>query len=369
MSAFEADTLFWSWGPAESRFGLFAEGRVVEIHLDRPGLLAGALFAGRVIGRQTGGAGAFVDLGCGDRPGFLPKAAGLGPGDAVRVRVRADAWGGKGPLLARDPEPLPPGPCPALLDRPHPLHRLLAAHPGIRRVVADRPAAFAEAQALAPGLARRDADAADLRADLDDALESALAEVLPLPGGGRLAIEETRALTAIDVDSGGGTAADANRAAVPVIAAQMRLRGLGGQVVVDFVRAGKGAAYRLAQALREAVAADPCPTHVFGVSGLGLVELTRERRGPSLAELTGRAERRPDPTSMADAALRALLAEAEARPGRRLGLAAGVAAAAALAARPDALAHAARLLGHPVAVRGCPDLAPDLTRVEEVTPA
>jgi len=136
-------------------------------------------------------------------------------------------------------------------------------------------------------------------ADLDSALADALAPEVSLPSGGRLTIEPTRALIAIDVDTGGARdKAAVDRAAVAAIARHLRLRGLGGQIVVDFVtdppgRGGKAGAVTgggsdpLIDALVDATAEDPSPVVVSRLRPFGLVALTRRRQGPSLADVLG----------------------------------------------------------------------------------
>lgn len=121
--------------------------------------------------------------------------------------------------------------------------------------------------------------------DIEAQLEQALDSLVPLGGGGSLSIETTRALTAIDVDSGRGAPLAANLEAAEEIARQLRLRNLGGAVVVDFVTLKSGAERdQVLGRLAVALAADPTPSQVVGWTRLGMVELTRARRGPSLAE-------------------------------------------------------------------------------------
>jgi Rne/Rng family ribonuclease len=120
-------------------------------------------------------------------------------------------------------------------------------------------------------------------------LEEALQPDVPLAGGGSLIIQATAALTAIDVNGGGRRALEANLAAAAEIARQLRLRRIGGTVVVDFVDLpSRSARERVLEALRAAVADDPAPVQVFPMSRLGLVELSRKRIGLSLAEALGR---------------------------------------------------------------------------------
>ena len=364
------DEILWNRSPGESRFALCARGRLVELVIDRATLLSGCLFLGRVVALARGADGAFVDLGGGGRPGFLPGAGklGLGEGDAVAVEVRAEARAGKGPLLMPAERPagaLPPAP--ALLARPETLQRLLAAWPEVRWVRTDDPVALALARQIAPERAELWRDGPLLeRHGIDAEIEALLAPTVPLAGGGRLTIETTAALTAIDVDSGGGRADQANRAAVAAIARQLRLRNIGGQVVIDFVSERGGAPHRLAEALRAAVAADPVPTHLFGVSRLGLVELTRERRGAALADLLGESVARPTAETVALDALRRLLAEAGHRPGRGLILAVAVEVAAELTGRHRAAwDETAARVGTGLALRALPGAARETIVIEE----
>ena len=356
--------ILWSWGPGQSRLALLAGLRAVELLIDRPDSLTGALFLGRVASVDRGLDAAFVEIGQ-DRPGFLAgaKALGISEGAALAVRVRADARGGKGPKLslALDESPsdtaLKP---PCLLWRSHVLERLLADHPGIVRVEVDDAAALAEARRFFPEAKRR------ALPELDELFEEALSPVVPLPSGGRLVMEATAALTAVDVDSGGARPADANREAVTVLARQLRLRGIGGQITVDFVSGPKGTPYKLAAALKRAVASDPVPTHVFGVTPLGMVEMTRERRGLSVVEVLCRRSLDLTPESLALEALRRMLAEADARPGSALALVLAPEVAAVLGRLGEAVAETGRRLGRPLSWRAEPGRAREDVMIEEV---
>ncbi|MCC2663934.1 MAG: ribonuclease [Geminicoccaceae bacterium] len=121
-------------------------------------------------------------------------------------------------------------------------------------------------------------------------LAAALEPVVELAGGGRLIIQATAALTAIDVDGAGRRPLEVDIEAAAEVARQLRLRRLGGTIVVDFVDlAAKGDRARLLATLRAALADDPAPVRVWPTSPLGLVELSRKRSGPSLAEQLGRS--------------------------------------------------------------------------------
>ncbi len=130
--------------------------------------------------------------------------------------------------------------------------------------------------------------------DIEADIAAALGRRVELPSGGAIVFGETEALTAIDVDSGRASARSGqafeeqalqtNLQAAVEIARQLRLRGIGGIVVIDFLHM-ENAAYRAqtVNALRNALKSDPAPTKVLGMSALGLVEMTRKRFGESLA--------------------------------------------------------------------------------------
>ncbi|MEE8272730.1 MAG: ribonuclease E/G [Alphaproteobacteria bacterium] len=135
----------------------------------------------------------------------------------------------------------------------------------------------------APDLSHRLAPGATAIAE---ALPALLTPMVPLPGGGSIVIEPTRAVTAIDVDAGAADPFRANQAAACEIARQLRLRNIGGLVVIDFIsmkrREDRAA---LVDTLKRALDGDPASVRLGGgVSRLGLVELARQRRGLSLAE-------------------------------------------------------------------------------------
>lgn len=132
-------------------------------------------------------------------------------------------------------------------------------------------------------------------AELEEQIDEALAGEAVLPSGAGLHFAETRAMTVIDVDSGAarleGVGAKAERSFLGVnleaaqeVARQIRLRNFGGIIVVDFIDLrARESRQRVIDALRTAVTGDPQPVWVGAMSRLGLVELTRQRRGPTLA--------------------------------------------------------------------------------------
>lgn len=125
-------------------------------------------------------------------------------------------------------------------------------------------------------------------------IEQALQVKVNLPSGGYLFIQTTEALTVIDVNSGkfissatqDETILKTNKEAVVEIARQLKLRNIGGMIIVDFIdmlsRADKIA---ILEELEAAVETDKSKPQVGQLSDLGLVEMTRHRQGQSLAEI------------------------------------------------------------------------------------
>ncbi len=110
-----------------------------------------------------------------------------------------------------------------------------------------------------------------------------------LPGGASLWVETTRACVTVDVNTGPDTSPaaglKANIAAARELPRQLRLRGLGGQVVVDFAPMPKRDRQILDQALRAAFKGEAAETNLAGFTTLGLYEMVRKRDRLPLAEL------------------------------------------------------------------------------------
>ncbi|HEX7381500.1 MAG TPA: ribonuclease G [Nevskiaceae bacterium] len=129
---------------------------------------------------------------------------------------------------------------------------------------------------------------------VEDALNRALDRRVPLKCGGYLVIDQTEAMTTIDVNTGSylghhdldETIFKANLEAAAAIAWQLRLRNLGGIVIVDFIDM-KNEEHRaqVLRALERELARDPARTHIEPFSSLGLVEMTRKRTRESLGHI------------------------------------------------------------------------------------
>ncbi|HRC26693.1 MAG TPA: ribonuclease E/G [Alphaproteobacteria bacterium] len=123
--------------------------------------------------------------------------------------------------------------------------------------------------------------------DVLDQVEALLRPYVLLPDGGNIILQETAALMAVDVNAGTdrGSKLSVNLQAAAEIARQIRLRNIGGIVMVDFLKS-KTAADRTAleKALAHAFDSDACTVQVHGLTALGLLEITRARRTPPLRE-------------------------------------------------------------------------------------
>ncbi len=134
---------------------------------------------------------------------------------------------------------------------------------------------------MRPGLERLDpARGAFSQCALDEAIERDFAREIPLDRGGRLIIEETAACVAIDVDGGNRDAQDIDLDAAREIARLVRLRHLGGTIIVDFVDLPtKPQRQQLENALKRAFKGDQASVQIYPMSPLGLVQLSRARHG------------------------------------------------------------------------------------------
>jgi ribonuclease E len=131
------------------------------------------------------------------------------------------------------------------------------------------------------------------RYQIESQIESAFAHTVTLPSGGSLVIDHTEALVSIDINSAratkGGdieaTALNTNLEAAEEIGRQLRLRDLGGLVVIDFIDMGPQKNQRdVENRLRDAVSQDRARVQIGKISRFGLLEMSRQRLRPSLGE-------------------------------------------------------------------------------------
>jgi Ribonuclease G/E len=364
--------------PGEVRVAAERDGVLVDYAIWRPGAPDGVgdLYRGRVIARVPAMAGAFVALDGAE--GFLPDSQGpdshradsqgadaVSAGSMLAVRVTRAAQGGKGPRLtarlAADEQALAGSGTPALLRRgPGAIERLAALHPDAAVLLDDA----GVAAALRPVLGER---VAVVRTAFDDELAGridALAEPsVALPGGAVLQIYPTPALVAIDMDAGAASGQRRgkwasqlamNRAALPALGLEIRLRNLSGAILVDLAGLPARRRSELGPDLAAALADDPVGPRLLGFTQLGLAEIVRPRVHPPLHEMLA------GPHAAGLAALRRIATEVAAAPHRTLRLRAGPAVVAALQADPVALPELAGRTGRALILRADPAL-PDIS--------
>jgi hypothetical protein len=258
---------------------------------------------GRAKARTPGAKGWFVDLGL-EQDGVIDatKSNAIVEGALIPVRIKSEAWADKGPSLSLADMPA---------SAPRPDRPGLHAPP-----VADPFRAGAEIIATIEG--------APARKQIDAAIDEATRHEAAIPDGGDLAIERTRALTAIDVDAGNregrdgeAFARDLNLAAADEAARQIGLRGIGGLVVVDFLSmSNRKDRAAVADAFREALATWlGRASEVAEISALGLCEASLARRLRPVADALGHT---PPAEREALDVLRAIESEGWAARGARL---------------------------------------------------
>lgn len=124
---------------------------------------------------------------------------------------------------------------------------------------------------------------------IDDLIDAALASRHDLTGGGFLTIEATRALVAVDINTGGDTSPAAGLkttlAALRELPRLLRIRGLGGMILIDPAAVAKKDRKQLERGLRPILKSDPIETQFAGWSTLGLIELQRRRERLPVTEI------------------------------------------------------------------------------------
>ncbi len=215
----------------------------------------------------------------------------VGDVEALRLlhrQILAKAGASKAPvLLQREPGAA------ARVVRDHLTHEVEEVVAGSPELASEiRSAAFSAPDEL---LARIRVEEEPFRREgIEREVLRALGARVPLPSGGHLVIEPTEALVSIDVNSGGAkggpdleaTALQTNLEATRVVARQLRLRDLGGILVVDFIDLGTDAARQQVQeALERCLLRDRANPRIHGWTELGLMIMSRRRRRMPLHRL------------------------------------------------------------------------------------
>ena len=177
----------------------------------------------------------------------------------------------------------------------------------VKRIVLNNAEGFAAAKRYCSWLIPEKVDNIELhngreqlfdRYDIEEQIAGTASSRAELKSGGWITIEATEALTAIDVNSGRftqstsleATSLHTNLEAAVEVARQLRLRGIGGLIVVDFIHlAEEDHIAQLLEVFSGALAQDSAPTQMSGMSEFGLVELTRKRTREPLNRLLSEA--------------------------------------------------------------------------------
>jgi ribonuclease E len=175
-------------------------------------------------------------------------------------------------------------------------------HPDIGELLIDTEAIFEQAQQFMSHVMPANVNRVKLYKDdvplfsrfqIEHQIETAYARQVPLPSGGAIVIDHTEALVSIDVNSARATKAgdiettafNTNLEAADEIARQLRLRDLGGLIVIDFIDMESGKNQRdVENRLKDALRYDRARVQLGKISRFGLMELSRQRLRPALAE-------------------------------------------------------------------------------------
>jgi len=310
-------TLFLDRSIGESRGVVLLDGEPERLLIERDGedltTRLGARHVGRVRKVEPAFASAFVDLGGVEALlSFKPDARPV-EGSALEVEIRTEPRAGKLATV-----------------------RVVGPAQGAPRLLAPAPSLSEQLQAFA-----RDAqivEGREARQVADEAEAEVLETIHRLPGGGDIAIEQTRALVSVDVDIGERKGNDvkrvtrhANMAALSSAARLLRLKGMGGIVVFDLVGRGHDG-NALLTAARAAFGPDNPGVAIGPVGRFGTMEMTIPRRTTPLRDILCDASGALSDRTLALRLIRAVESEAMSQPGARL--TAACAASVAEAARP-----------------------------------
>lgn len=332
-------------GAGETRVAWIVDG-VLQGYAAEPafghGVQVGDIILGRVTRVMPAMQAAFVAIGE-ERDGFLSlrdSDTSVHEGAAMVVRVTREPLGEKGAKLtgrvtltpeletrsriAKPPALLMPGP--GIVERCLGAWKDGAILVDDARMAKDLAAKFPDREIAA---VREDLFA---RHDLEDQVALLWQRRVPLPCGGWITIEKTEGLTAIDVNSGsfaasggrGDTARLVNQEAARAAGRHIRLRGIGGSIVVDFIQMETGWD-ALTRALSEELGRDTARFEIAPMA-FGLVAIARQRQAAP-----------PAPPTTAQAILRAVERAARGAPGRAITVRASQSAAGWLATHDTAV--------------------------------
>ena len=280
----------------EERAAVIAHKRDIEYYVRRwsaQGLARkGEVFSARVKRIEKDLMAAFVDMGNGEsgllRFTMAPNAPRLVEGAMVRVEVLREAETGKSPFV-RFIEPSD------------------AAKPAKEKTISLKDAISARY----PDIQFEDSPV--------NGIEEAAETQVALHGGGFIYIEHTRAGTMIDIDTGSGQKAQVGINAAREIARQIRKRGIGGLILIDFPNfRQKKIQADVWQTLKDGFKDDPDSPKIAPFSRFGTIEMTRTRRSAHIAQIIMGKDGEPTFETVALRGLRRLTTEAKIDGGTRL---------------------------------------------------
>lgn len=170
----------------------------------------------------------------------------------------------------------------------------------VERIVVDSPKAYERMRDMITKISRRSASKVKSyveaqpifdRFGISKQLENAFSRQVHLKSGGYIVVDETEALVAIDVNTGRhkgsrdqeSTILKVNQEAADEICRQLRLRNMGGLIVLDFIdMKGRRDQQSVYQRMKEGLRRDKAKTHILPISPLGLMEMTRQRHTESV---------------------------------------------------------------------------------------
>ena len=171
---------------------------------------------------------------------------------------------------------------------------------GVERIVVDHPKAYERMREMISKISKRSADKIKLynesqpifdRFGISKQLENAFSRTVHLKSGAYIVVDETEALVAIDVNTGrakGGKDQESaiykvNMDAADEICRQLRLRNMGGLIVLDFIdMKSRKDQQNVYNRVRDQLRRDKAKTHILPISQLGLMEMTRQRHSESV---------------------------------------------------------------------------------------
>ncbi len=273
------------------RAALWRGGKLCDLYLDKIDApdLSGAVVRGKAVRVLAGGKAAWFDAGLGEKI-YLENVGALRAGDMRVLHIRATRGQGKASKGALVDSFEKEGVTGLIVPPPMPWQRALQdlkkEKVTCRFLVRDDWQACTQYAVACENVDVEALAKESVHPDLNDLIDALSSSRVSLSGSGEIVIEPTEALVAIDVNAGEkSNLTSVNLAAMQEVARQIRLRNLSGIIVIDALKMkARVDKAKLLASLKRASAQDPAGVDVFGITKLGLVELTRTRRGPSLNE-------------------------------------------------------------------------------------